>query len=166
MKIFIDNVVDAHFEFDYVSVAELVCNTVLDIENCPFECEVNITITDNDEIHEINRETRGIDKETDVLSFPCLEYSAPSDFTISDSELASYIDPETEMIVLGDIVLSFDRIVEQAKDFGHSVLREYAFLIVHSMLHLCGYDHMTEQDAVLMEKKQEDIMNTVGIRRE
>lgn len=166
MKIFIDNVNQYEFDFDYEEIADKVCSTVLKIEKCQYDCEINITITDNDEIREINRETREIDKETDVLSFPNLFFDAPGIFNIPEEEMACYIDPETDLIALGEIILSYDKIVSQAKEYGHSLLREYAFLIAHSMLHLSGYDHMEEDERAVMEEKQKFIMDTLDIRRD
>lgn len=166
MKIFIDNVVEQEFEFDYELIANKVCQKVLEIEKCQYDCEINITITDNEEIKDINSATRNIDKETDVLSFPNLFFDEPGVFDIPDEELAGFIDPETELIALGEIILSYDRIVSQADEYGHSILREYAFLIAHSMLHLCGYDHMTDEDARIMEEKQRIVMDALDIRRD
>ena len=165
MKVYIDTEVEVCFDFDYVKVAEAVCEKVLLQEECPFECEVNISITDNDSIRRINRESRNIDKETDVLSFPGLFFDSPADFDEHAKELADNIDPENGLVVLGDIVLSVDRIYEQAKEYGHSVKREYAFLITHSMLHLCGYDHMEEDEAILMEEHQRMVLDALDITR-
>ena len=166
MKLFIENNIDAEFDFDYELIANNVCNVALQQEKCPFECEINITITDNEEIWAINKETRGIDRPTDVLSFPNLEYDSPAEFNMSPLELSFCEDPETGLVVLGDIVLSYDKITEQANEFGHSIMREYAFLIAHSMLHLCGYDHMQDDEAAVMEERQRMIMDAVNIRRE
>ena len=166
MKLFIENSIEAKFDFDYEEVANKVCLEVLKQEKCPFDCEINISITDNETIKGINNETRGIDRATDVLSFPNLEYEFPSDFNFSDIELSFCKDPETDLVIFGDIVLSFEKILEQSKEYGHSIVREYAFLIAHSMLHLCGYDHMIEEDATLMEARQKAIMDSVNIRRE
>lgn len=166
MKVYIDNVIDAEFDFDYENIAEKVCKIALMQENCPYDCEINITITDNDEICMINNETRNINNPTDVLSFPNIDFDAPGIFDIPTGEMALYLDPETELVVLGEIILSYDKIIEQANNYGHSVLREYAFLIAHSMLHLCGYDHMIPEDANLMEERQKMIMDSVNIKRD
>lgn len=153
------------FEFDYEELADTVCKAVLDYLKCPFDCEIDIMLTDNDQIRSINRETRDIDKETDVLSFPNLFFEKPSEFVISEAELCDYINPENDLVVLGEIVLSYDRILSQAEEFGHSVKREYAFLIAHSMLHLCGYDHMEPEEASVMEELQKKILDGIGITR-
>lgn len=166
MKIFLENEIDAAFDFDYIDVAEKVCRTVLQEEKCPFDCEINILITDNDTIRNINRENRDIDRETDVLSFPNLFFAVPADFNIIDEEWCDCIDPENDLVILGDIILSYNRILEQAKEYGHSFMREYAFLITHSMLHLCGYDHMEDEDAALMEERQRVVLDILNIKRD
>ena len=93
-----------------------------------------------------------------------LDYEIPGDFSGFD-DMTEYFDPETGELLLGDIVLSLDRVMAQAEEYGHSPLREYAFLIAHSMLHLLGYDHMEEQERVIMEKKQNEILERLGISR-
>ena len=129
-------------------------------------CEVSLTFTDNEGIHTLNRQYRGVDKPTDVLSFPNVDYEVPSDFSEIAKHEADYLDPETGELVLGDIILSADKVFEQAENYGHSVKREFAFLISHSMLHLCGYDHMEEEERMLMEEKQRMILSRVQITRE
>ena len=165
MKIYLDNTTEIEFDFDHNKVAEAVCREVLEQEKCPFDCEINITITDNADIREINKQTRDIDKETDVLSFPGLFFDAPGVFDEDMKDEADCIDPENGLIILGDIVLSADKIFAQAQEYGHSVKREYAFLIAHSMLHLCGYDHMEEDEAVVMEEKQRTVLDRLNITR-
>lgn len=164
--IFLENETDIDLGLDYEDVADLVVNAVLKSEKCPFENEINILLTDNEGIHTINRETRNIDRPTDVLSFPNLFFEKPGIFNISDEEKMDCTNPETGMIILGEIIISLDKVKEQAKEFGHSVNREYAFLIAHSMLHLCGYDHMTPKEASEMEMKQTLILEALGITRD
>jgi len=168
MNIIFENEIDdrMQFEFDYMQIAKDVCNEVLSYLKCPYDCEINVYVTDNENIRIINNDTRNIDKETDVLSFPNLFFDEPAAFDIPDEELVDCVNPETDMIVLGDIILSYDRILSQAEDYGHSIKREYAFLITHSMLHLCGYDHMEADEAKVMEELQELILNNLGIFRE
>ncbi|MEG2774346.1 MAG: rRNA maturation RNase YbeY, partial [Acetivibrio sp.] len=132
---------------------------------CPFEAEVNIVITDNNEIHKTNKEFRGIDRATDVLSFPMIEYREAGEFDWLE-EYDEYFNPETGELLLGDMMISMEKVWEQAKEYGHSVERELSFLAVHSMLHLCGYDHMEEKDRLIMEEKQREIMNILGISRD
>ncbi len=156
--------VKVDFDFDYEDIAKKVIEASLDFEDFPYEVEVSLTITDNDRIHEINKEFRDTDRPTDVLSFPLLEYSSAGDFSFLD-EVDDCFNPDTGEVMLGDIIISIDKVKEQAKSYGHSVLREYAFLITHSMLHLMGYDHMTEDEAKDMEDRQRKILEDLGIGR-
>jgi len=161
---------DAGFDFGFLA-EELACKVaqaVLEQENGPTEVQLNLLITDNDGIREYNRQYRNIDSATDVLSFPNLDFVNPADFSAAeDTEReADYYDPESGELILGDIILSAERVFSQAQEYGHSVRREFAFLIAHSMLHLCGYDHMEEEEAKVMEDRQELIMNRLGITRE
>ena len=153
------------FDFEYESLAREVISFTLDHENFPYESEVNLTLTDNDGIHEINKMYRQIDRPTDVLSFPMLSYEAPGDFSKLEDDYDDNFNPDTGEIMLGDIVISVDKVLEQAESYGHTPRREYAFLIVHSMLHLFGYDHMTPEEAVQMEAKQRQILEEVNITR-
>ena len=138
---------------------------VIDHMKCPYETEINLTITDNDGIQSINKEYRGLDKPTDVLSFPMVDYEKPLDFSIAENAPEDYFNPESGELLLGDIVISAQKVIEQAESYGHGILREYCFLIVHSMLHLFGYDHIEDDDRLVMEKLQDEIMNAAGIIR-
>lgn len=164
MTINTESEVDLNFDFDYIKTANDVVAAAIDHESFPFEAEVSITLTDNASIHELNRTYRNVDRPTDVLSFPLLTYDVPGDFSKLE-ETDDNFNPDTGEIMLGDIVLSVPKIIEQAKSYGHSVRREYAFLILHSMLHLFGYDHMTDEEAAIMINKQKDILNDLGILR-
>lgn len=165
MTIFIESECDFDFDFDYEKVAKDVVNTAMDHLGFPFEAEISITITDNDGIQAINKEFRNIDAPTDVLSFPMIDYPAPGKFDHIEND-DDLFNPETGEVILGDIVLSVPRILSQAEEYGHSVLREYAFLIAHSMLHLFGFDHMTEGEATVMETKQREILDILKISRD
>ena len=101
-----------------------------------------------------------------MLSFPNVAFINPGLFDIDENDEADYFDPETGELILGDIMISVDKVYEQAESYGHSVKREFAFLVAHSMFHLCGYDHMTEAEAKVMEKKQEDTLTALGITRD
>ena len=152
--------------FSVEDTVEKVANAVLDMEGCPYEVQLNVLLTDNDGIHAYNKEYRNIDRETDVLSFPNLDFTVPGDFDISEDRVADYFDPDTGELILGDIIISVDRVREQAESYGHSRKREFAFLVVHSMLHLCGYDHMEPEEAEVMEAKQEQVLASLGITRD
>ena len=165
MRLFLDNDTSVTMDFDFEDVAMRVINKTLDTLGCPFDAAVNVVLTDNEAIRECNRDMRGIDRATDVLSFPYLEFNEPGIYELPENE-ADCIDPETGLVVLGDIMISLNKVKEQAEEYGHSCKREYAFLIAHSMLHLSGYDHMTDDDAHLMEQMQENILSELGINRE
>ena len=166
MTFYVENETDFEFDFDMKSVAEDVANEVLDSEGCDYEVQINLLLTDNDGIHEYNRQFRDIDRETDVLSFPNLNFETPSDFDIPEEMEADFFDPDTGELILGDIIISKDRVLEQAENYGHSVKREFAFLVAHSMLHLCGYDHMEPEESKVMEEKQEAVLQKLGITRD
>lgn len=129
-------------------------------ENFSHPCEATITLTDNETIREINREHREIDKATDVLSFPLLEFvDGQADIQPGD------LDPETNQVLLGDIIISVEKALEQAENYGHSFEREMAFLTVHGMLHLLGHDHEDEQEEKIMFAKQDAVLEEMGLKR-
>lgn len=165
MTFCVENETDKEFPFDVEEVAGKVIEEALESEKCPYEVIVDILLTDNEGIHSINNEFRGIDRPTDVLSFPNVDYENPADFSEIEDRIEDYFDPESGELCLGDIVISVDKVFEQAKEYGHSPKREYAFLIAHSMLHLLGYDHMEPEEAAVMERKQEEILSRLGITR-
>ena len=166
IQLYLENETDMSFDFPIEDVAMSVIDKVLEVEQCPYDVEVNVLLTDNDGIQEYNRQMRDIDAPTDVLSFPNLDFEEPSFFFMEPGTEADYTNPETGYIIFGDIILNVDRIISQAEEYGHSQKREYAFLIAHSMYHLCGYDHMTEDEAALMENRQEHILSLLQITRD
>ena len=151
-------------DFDYRLLYKKAVDAVLDHLQCPYEACVNLLLTDNDEIRKINKSTRDLDVSTDVLSFPMNEFDRPGVFD-QTSEDAFAFDPDSGEFLLGDIVLSTEFVLSNAEAFGHSVEREYAFLIVHSMLHLTGFDHIEESDRIRMEDEQDKIMQILNISR-
>ena len=165
MTVTIERESEIPLPFSEQEVAEVVISETLDYEDCPYEVQVNIILTSNEEIQQINLEQRGVDAPTDVLSFPMIEYAYPSDFTVLEADSFDSFDPDTGELILGDIVISVDKVLEQAEKYGHDVKREYAFLIAHSMLHLFGYDHMDEVERENMELKQEEILTHLNIKR-
>ena len=152
-------------ELPYETIINDVIEEAMDYEDCPYEAEVSVTLTDNEAIREINREHRGIDSPTDVLSFPMVDYERPADFDGLEDRAEDYFNPETGELMLGDIIVSVDKVEEQAEKYGHSQARELAFLVAHSMLHLFGYDHMEEEERLVMERKQAEILERRGYRR-
>lgn len=149
---------------DCRSLALTVIEASLDHAGCPYEAEVNLLLTMNEDIRRINKEFRDIDKETDVLSFPMADFETAGEFDFLE-EAYDCFHPETGELLLGDIVISKERVLSQAGEYGHSVRREYSFLIAHSMLHLMGYDHMEEEDRFLMEQMQREILDRLKILR-
>lgn len=140
---------------DMEQLIEMCTRAALEEEQIDEDAQVSVTLVDNDTIREINNEHRGIDKATDVLSFP-----------LGDEDSFD-TDPETGAILLGDIVISLERAMEQAKEYGHSYRREVAFLLTHSLFHLLGYDHVdSEEDEKLMFGKQDKVLEKLGITRE
>lgn len=162
MTLLLEEEVDIPFSFDYRKVAEEVIDKALEVEEFPYEVEVSLVLTDDAAIHELNQQFREMDRSTDVLSFPMMDYPAPGDFSLLDLSATS----ENDELILGDIVISVDHVLAQAEEYGHSIKREYAFLIAHSMLHLMGYDHMTPDEAAHMEEKQSYILDLLHITRE
>lgn len=143
-----------------------VVEFALEEEEVDIKCEVSLLFVDNDEIKTINKDTRGIDKETDVLSFPMLEYENKKVFKeMYKNYTFSQSDFDGEELVLGDIVLSLEKALEQSKEFNHSYEREASYLVIHSVLHLLGYDHMEKEEKELMRNREEEILNKLNIIR-
>ncbi|MCI8464614.1 MAG: rRNA maturation RNase YbeY [Lachnospiraceae bacterium] len=151
----------------YEEIIPSVVETALTLEGCPYETEISVTLTSEEEVRRLNREFRGIDKTTDVLSFPMTDFARPADFDfLEEADASDCFNPETGELLLGDIVLSVEKIKEQATSYGHSLKRELAFLTAHSMLHLMGYDHMEEEERTVMEERQRLLMEALDIPRE
>lgn len=162
MTIDISYETDIELDLPYEDIIRQMVVATLDYENCPYEAEVSVSIVDDEEIQAINKTYRNIDKSTDVLSFPMYEYEKAADF---DSPDDSAFNPESGELLLGDIVISAEKVTAQAKEYGHSKEREFAFLLVHSMLHLLGYDHMEEEERLIMESKQREILELNSYKR-
>ena len=166
MTLYAENETEIKFDFEIEETAKMVINAVLESEKCPFsETTVNLLLTDDEGIRVYNKEYRNIDKATDVLSFPNLDFEKPADFSKVMKNKVDYFDMESGELILGDIIISVDKVKEQAKAYGHGEKREFCFLIAHSMLHLCGYDHMEDEERLVMEKKQEEVLQSLGITR-
>ena len=166
MTVYLENETDVSFDFDTEKTAYAVVGKVLETEKCPYEATVNVLLTDDQGIRQFNRDFREMDRPTDVLSFPNIMYEVPADFGHVEEAAADCFEPDTGELVLGDIIISAERVREQAKAYGHSEKREFAFLVAHSMLHLLGYDHMTEEEAAVMEEKQEKALQELQLTRE
>ena len=164
MTLQIDYETDREIGIEYEELAEKVVQKVRDMEGCPDDAQVNLVLTDNEEIERVNTEFREIHAPTDVLSFPMIPFETPADYAIVEED-QSYFDLDTDELLLGDIMISVDKVFAQAEEYGHSVTREFCFLVAHSMLHLLGYDHMTPEEAVVMENKQRTALDELGITR-
>lgn len=159
VELIIENETDEELATQQIEELKRVCEAVMTGEDCNFDAEISLTFTDNAGIREINSEYRGIDKATDVLSFPMLEFD-------SDEEDADY-ETDGELVMLGDIVISVERAREQAAELGHSFRRELAFLTAHSMLHLLGWDHVDNAEGErYMIDRQNKVLDSLGLTRE
>ena len=137
--------------------------TALEQEGVTIPCEINVLLTNDEGIHQINLDMRDVDRPTDVLSFPEFEFTPGEPPCEEDEEL---FDPATGLLPLGDMVISVERVEEQAKEFGHSKKRELCYLIVHSVLHLLGYDHLDEgEQKALMREHEERVMTALDLPR-
>ncbi|MGE4284192.1 MAG: rRNA maturation RNase YbeY [Clostridia bacterium] len=165
MEILIENnqeliVIDRNLE----SLISKSIKTVLEFEEFKKDVEVSVTLVNNEQIKEINKQYRAKNSVTDVLSFPMLNFdnngNVVEEYTAGDYNL------DDKLLVLGDIVLSLERAAEQAEEYGHSFEREIGFLTVHSMFHLLGYDHAEESDAQEMRDKEEQVLHELSLTRE
>ena len=138
---------DFDLGLDCPALAKMVAEKVLDMEKCPWDAQVNLVLTDND-----------------VLSFPMLPFETPADYSVAEDD-ESCFDLDSGELLLGDIMISAERAAAQAEEYGHSVKREFCFLVAHSMLHLLGYDHMTPEEAADMEARQAKALEELGITR-
>ena len=135
----------------------------LTAEGITIGCEINVLVTNDCGIHAINLASRGVDKATDVLSFPMFQLAAGK----PPKQWDSYVDPDTGLCPLGDMAISYERAAAQAKEFGHSLRREVGYLTIHSMLHLLGYDHLDEgEEKAKMRRREEEIASKIrGLQR-
>ena len=151
---------------ELINIINEVCEKALKAEEVNIPYQISLLFVDNEEIRDINRETRGIDKATDVLSFPMLDYPKDKVFKEVYKETKFneiYLDGEE--LVLGDMVLSLERANEQSIEYNHSFNREVCYLVVHSILHLLGYDHMEDEEKKRMRKREEEILGDLNITR-
>ena len=165
MTIYLEDMGKVTFPFEPEEQIKKLAAFVTDFVKCPYEPEISVTLVTKEEIHELNRTHRNVDRPTDVLSFPMMEYDAPADFSGEKFCKTLTVSPESEEMMLGDIVLCSEVVCEQAEVYGHSLLLEFSFLVVHSLLHLFGYDHMEEDERAEMEEKQREIMKKLQILR-
>ncbi|NLC44097.1 MAG: rRNA maturation RNase YbeY [Clostridiales bacterium] len=150
---------------DFQGFFEEVLNKTLEFLSLQLQLEISLLLVENEEIQHLNRDYRGIDSSTDVLSFPMLDLD-PSDREAWVEELEASITAEDQQIILGDIVISVEKAEEQAKEYGHGLKRELGFLMIHGLLHLLGYDHeIGESEEQTMNAIQEDILEELNLAR-
>lgn len=170
MSVIISYETDEKLDLNYEEIITNVVNGAIEFINLPYKAEVSVELSDNAAIKGVNSEFRGIDSETDVLSFPALEFETPGDFESLEDELeaghAVYFNPDTDELILGDMMISVEKVKEQAEEYGHSETRELAFLVAHSMFHLFGYDHMSILEAEEMEELQKNLLEKLGYTRD
>lgn len=144
---------------------ESVIKACLEEEQVPYEVEISLSIVNLQTIQHINKEHRQIDSPTDVLSFPQIEPVRIGTIDWDTLDFSTCVNYDTEELMLGDIIICSEKVIEQAKNYEHSIEREICFLVAHSMLHLLGYDHMTRVDEKIMFAKQDAILYHLGILR-
>lgn len=168
MTVYFEKETDTELDFNAPEIAENVIKTALELYQCPYSVCISLYLVEESEIQAVNMETRGINQVTDVLSFPNIPFQKEADFSILDKEndYYSYFDPDTDELILGEIMICQKKMAEQAAQYGHSILREFAFLVTHSILHLLGYDHMEEDERLKMEAEQKIILDRLHITRE
>ena len=150
---------DKTFEKDLIAVEREIAKTL----SLPINVKITLSFVSKTKIKKLNKETRNIDKVTDVLSYPYTELKAGEKLNLEDYKL--YIDQTDNTLTIGDIYICLDRAKEQAEEYGHSLKREVCFLFCHGLLHCCGYDHIEEKDAKIMEEMQNKILNKLNITR-
>lgn len=156
MNLLIDNRTDEVLTQELEEAIRKAALQALQYEEFDEDCEISVSIVDNAEIRQINAQFRNIDRATDVLSFPMLTFAEGEEAEVN----------ENDEIILGDIIISLERAREQAAEYGHSLVREVAFLTAHSMLHLLGYDHMVPEEEAEMFRRQREILLQAGFPRE
>lgn len=165
MSIHIENETDITINKEQVLLIEKAISESAKYVHCAYPIEVSITFVEDETIKELNRDHRNIDHVTDVLSFPLIDFEELGNLSEIGPEDYDYFNLDTHDLILGDIVISLNKVKEQAAQYGHSCERELGFLIVHSMLHLFGYDHMGEEDAEEMFRIQDFILEQIGLKR-
>ena len=156
MTLLTDNRTVFEISGEIMEAVEKACLETLKYEEFDEDCEISLSFVTNEEIHQINRQFRNVDAPTDVLSFPQLTFEEGEEADVN----------ENGEIVRGDIIISVERAKEQAEEYGHGLKREIAFLTVHSMLHLLGYDHMEKDEEEDMFRRQKELLEIAGIPRE
>ncbi|MBR6256168.1 MAG: rRNA maturation RNase YbeY [Lachnospiraceae bacterium] len=155
------------FSLDFTTIANAVADVFFKRFPCPYDVQLSLYVVEDETIRQANKDMRGIDKVTDVLSFPNLPFDPEhvNDFELIEEDDADVFDPESGELIYGEIMICASKVFLQAEEYGHSPEREFAFLTAHSLLHLTGFDHMEEEDRLKMESMQEDILKEAGYER-
>lgn len=157
---------DTQVDPSWMTLMQTAADAAVMTEGVERPCAVCIRICDDEAIHEINREYRGVDRATDVLSFPTVNYPAGVTAGQADRQLRREWDDELDAVMLGDLIISVPHVIAQAEEYGHSVQREAAYLTVHGLCHLMGYDHIEEEDKKQMRAMEEKILSTIAMERD
>lgn len=158
--------IDTHVDPSWLTLMQTAADCALITEGVSRKCAVSVRLCDDETIHEINREYRGVDRATDVLSFPMVNYPAGVTAGQADKLLRRALDDELNACMLGDLIISIPHVLAQAQEYGHSPEREAAYLLVHGICHLMGYDHVEEDDKRRMRAMEEKILASIGMTRE
>ena len=158
---------ETEFSLDITTIAGAVADAFFKRFPCPYDVQINLYVVDDETIREANKACRGIDKVTDVLSFPNLPFDPEhiNDLSMIKEDDPDVFDPETEELIYGEIMICASKALSQAQEYGHSPEREFAFLTAHSLLHLTGFDHEDDEDRIKMEAMQEEILKEAGYER-
>ena len=158
--------IDAYTDPALLSLMQLAADRTIETEGISLPCCASVRLCGESEIQQLNRDYRGVDRITDVLSFPAVSWPGGQTAGRAEQSLRRAYDPEEGACFLGDVIICVPRMLEQAREYGHSPAREAAYLLVHSLCHLMGYDHIREEDRTVMRKQEETILDSINIRRE
>ncbi len=166
-ELLIERHIVSRFPFSMRKTAQAVIDETLLAESFPVPCQVSLLLAGEEEVRGLNSRFRGINKTTDVLSFPNIPFPSAGEYSLLKKKASAmqYCDPDSGLCCLGDVVISVPRCYSQAELYGHSVRREFSFLLAQSMLHLLGYDHEDPSEEAVMIRKQEEILSRIGIGR-
>lgn len=158
--------IDTQIDPGLLTLMQTAADCALTMEGVKRPCAVSVRLCDDEAIHAINRDYRGVDRATDVLSFPMVSYPAGVTAGQADKLLRQALDDELNACMLGDLIISVPHVLAQAEEYGHSPQREAAYLLVHGICHLMGYDHMEDEEKRRMRAMEEKILSAVGLERE
>ncbi len=150
----------------WTALMQLAADLCLIAEGIDIPCGISVTMTDDHAIRKINRETRSMDKATDVLSFPTVNYKPGKTAGTSIQRIKREYDSDLNVCMLGDVIISIDHVIAQSGEYGHSQEREAAYLLVHGICHLMGYDHVSEEERMKMRAMEEKVLDMIGLNRE